>query len=135
MGTIHMIEASKHIDLENRIWEEIRMIRQMNEVLSVQSSGKKPRQTMFEPGSITFTKADLERVQHPHFNPLVIQLRMNGYDVRKILVNRGSSIEMMYYDLFKQLKLSQSDLKLVQALLVGFNAQSHWPLGTVTLKV
>ena len=82
------------------------MIRRMNEILSVQSTAKKPRQTMSEPGSIMFTKADLERVQHPHSDPLVIQLRMNGYDVKMILVDIGSSVEVIYYNLFKQLELS-----------------------------
>ena len=48
---------------------------------------KKPRQTVFELGNIMFSKADLERVQHPHADPLVIQLRMNNYDVKKILVD------------------------------------------------
>ena len=62
---------------------------------------------MSKPRSITFTKADLEKVQHPHSDPLVIQLRMNGYDVKMILVDTGSSVEVMYYDLFKQLKVSQ----------------------------
>ena len=84
------------------------MIRQMNKVLSVQSTAKKLRQMISKPESITFTKADLKRVQHPHADPLVIQLRMNGYDVKRILVNIGNSVEVMYYDLFKQLKLSQS---------------------------
>ena len=41
----------------------------------------------------------------------------------------------MYYDLFKKLKLLESELKRARARLVGFNARSHWPLGTVTLKV
>ena len=41
----------------------------------------------------------------------------------------------MYYDIFKQFKLTQSDLKLAQAHLDGFNAQSHWPLGIVPIKV
>ena len=108
------------------------MIKQMNEVLSVQSTAKKPRQTISELRSITFTKADLEKVQHPHTDSLVIQLSMNNYDMNMILVDTGSSIEVMYYDLFKQLKLSQSNLKTVRAPLVGFNAQSHWPLGTMT---
>ncbi|GFS29937.1 hypothetical protein Acr_00g0009190 [Actinidia rufa] len=85
---------------------------------------KKPRHTVFESGSITFTKADLERVQHPHTDPLVIQLRMNNYDVKRILVDTRSSVEVMYYDLFKQLKLPQSDLKPSRASLVRFNAQS-----------
>ena len=96
---------------------------------------KKLKQTMSKPGSITFSKADLERVQHPHADPLVIQLRMNGYDVKRILVDTKSLVEVTYYDLFKQLKLSQLDLKQTRAPLVGFNAQSHWPLGTVTFKV
>ena len=47
----------------------------------------------------------------------------------------GSLVEVIYYDIFKQLKLFEANLKLAQALLVKFNAQAHWPLGTITLKV
>ncbi|XP_057463294.1 uncharacterized protein LOC130753317 [Actinidia eriantha] len=83
---------------------------------------------------VTFTKADLKRVQHPHSDPLVVQLRIGGYDVKRILVDTGSSVEVMYYNLFKQLKLPQDKLKPVRAPLVGFNAQAHWPLGTMSLK-
>ena len=83
LGTINMIWGLNYPVLENRIREEIRLIRQMNEVLSVQSMAKKPRQTVFELGSITFFKVDLEKVQHSHSDLLVIQLRMNGYDVKK----------------------------------------------------
>ncbi|XP_057463799.1 uncharacterized protein LOC130753627 [Actinidia eriantha] len=74
------------------------------------------------------------RVQHPHSDPLVVQLRIGRYDVKRILVDTGSSVEVMYYDLFKQLKLPQDELKPARAPLVGFNAQAHWPLGTVSLK-
>ena len=87
------------------------MIKQMNEVLSVQSMAKKMRHTMFEPENITFSKAGLERVQHPHANPLVIQPKINNYDVKKILVDTGSSVEVMYHNLFKQPKLSKIYLK------------------------
>ena len=38
------------------------MIKQMYEVLLVQSLAKKTRKTTFKPGSIMFTKAYLERV-------------------------------------------------------------------------
>ena len=50
-------------------------------------------------------------------------------------MDSGSSVEVMYFDLFKQLKLSQDDLKPTRAPLIGFNTQAHWPLRTVTLKV
>ena len=51
---------------------EIRIVKQMHEVLSVQLVAKKPKQSSLERGSITFTRVDLERVQHPHNDPLVI---------------------------------------------------------------
>ena len=44
---------------------EIGIVKQMNEVLSVQLVAKKPRQSSFEPRSITVTKGDLVRVQPP----------------------------------------------------------------------
>ena len=94
----------------------------MNEVLSVHSLAKKLRQTAIEPGNIMFTRANLKRVQHLHFDPLVVQLSINNYDVKRILVNTGSSIEVMYYHLFKQLKLSEMNLKPARVPLVGFNA-------------
>ena len=89
LGTIHMIGGPNYPNHENRILGEIRMIKQINEVLLVQSPAKKPRQASSKPGSITFTRVDLERVQHPHSDPLVIQLKMNNYDIKRILVGYG----------------------------------------------
>ena len=68
------------------------MIKQIYDVLSVRSPAKKPRAVAMKPGCITFTKVNLERVQHPNYNPLVIQLKMNNYDVIRILVDAGSSL-------------------------------------------
>ncbi|XP_057459277.1 uncharacterized protein LOC130749939 [Actinidia eriantha] len=111
LGTIHMIGGPSHPNLENKIQSEIHMIRQMHEVLSVQSMPKKMKVAETKRECITFFRADLERVQHPHSDPLVVQLRIGRYDVKRILVDTGSSIEVMYYDLFKQLKLPQDKLK------------------------
>ncbi|GFZ00952.1 hypothetical protein Acr_14g0005870 [Actinidia rufa] len=134
LGTIHMIGGPNDPSLESKIRSEIRMIKQMHEVLSVQAPPKKIKTAETERDCVTFSRAELERVQHPHSNPLVVQLRIGGYDVKRILVDTGSSVEVMYYDLFKQLKIPQEQLKPARAPLVGFNAQAHWPLGTVSLK-
>ncbi|GFY95165.1 hypothetical protein Acr_10g0005500 [Actinidia rufa] len=150
-----MIGGPNDPSLESKIQNEIRMIKQMHEVLSVQSLSKKIKTAETERECVTFSRADLERVQHPHSDPLVVQLRIGGYDVKRILVDTGSSVELriggydvkrilvdtgssvevMYYDLFKQLKIPQDQLKPARAPLVGFNAQAHWPLGTVSLKI
>ncbi|GFS37062.1 hypothetical protein Acr_00g0049520 [Actinidia rufa] len=134
LGTIHMIGGPNDPSLESKIRNEIRIIKQMHEVLSVQSLPKKIKTAETEKECVTFSRADLEKVQHPHSDPLVVQLRIRGYDVKRILVDTGSSVEVMYYDLFKQLKIPQDQLKPARAPLVGFNAQAHWPLGTVSLK-
>ena len=83
----------------------------MNGVFLVQTMAKKLRQMASEPRSIMFSRTNLERVQHPPIDPLVIQLRVNNYDMKRILEDTGSFVEVMYYDLFKQLKLSKIDLK------------------------
>ncbi|GFZ19922.1 O-Glycosyl hydrolases family 17 protein [Actinidia rufa] len=62
LGAIHMIGGPNHPDLENRIRGEIQMVRQMHKVLSVHLLAKKPRVVAGEPGSLTFTKDDLDRV-------------------------------------------------------------------------
>ncbi|GFS29531.1 hypothetical protein Acr_00g0007120 [Actinidia rufa] len=134
LGTIHMIGGPNDPSLKNKIRNEIRMIRQMHEVLSVQSVPKKMKAAEVEKECITFSRADLERVQHPHSDPLVVQLRIGRYDIKRILIDIGSSVEVMYYDLFKQLKLPLDQLKIARAPLVEFNAQAHWPLGILSLK-
>ncbi|GFY95462.1 hypothetical protein Acr_10g0008470 [Actinidia rufa] len=63
-------QAEKATGTTTRGKGEIQMIKQMHEVLSVQSPAKKPGQTTSKPRSIMLTKADLERVQHPHSDPL-----------------------------------------------------------------
>ena len=87
-----MIGAPYNPEMENRIWWEIRIVKQIYEILLVHPLEKKPKNSSFEPGSITFTKADLEKVQHPRKDPLVIQLRIHNYNVKLILVDSGSSV-------------------------------------------
>ncbi|GFZ07010.1 hypothetical protein Acr_18g0011800 [Actinidia rufa] len=92
LGTIHMIGGPNDPSLESRIRNEIRMIKQMHEVLSVQSLPKKIKTAETERKCVTFSRADLERVQHPHSDPLVVQLRIGGYDVKRILVDTGNRV-------------------------------------------
>ncbi|GFS46105.1 hypothetical protein Acr_00g0100220 [Actinidia rufa] len=48
---IHMIGVPHDPELENRIWREIRIVKQMNKVFSVRPTAKNPRQESFEPGA------------------------------------------------------------------------------------
>ena len=46
--------------------------------------------------AITFTDEDVERVHHPHDNAIVITLLIADYTTRKVLVDNGSSTDILY---------------------------------------
>lgn len=58
---------------------------------------------------IAFTERDLQRFQVPHNDALVVTVQIGTQDVRRARVDQGSSAEVMYYSLFKQLKIPETD--------------------------
>ncbi|XP_028110761.1 uncharacterized protein LOC114309250 [Camellia sinensis] len=105
----------------------------MREILSVQPAIKRGKTE--EKHVISFSTRDLERIQTLHNDALVVTLRIRDFDVKRILIGQGSSVEIMYYDAFKQLKLRDTDLALTTSPLVGFNLQPEWPMGKIILLV
>ncbi len=49
---------------------------------------------------ITFTNQDLEGVQLPHSNALVVTMRVGNFNIKRILIDPGSSAEIKYEPLF-----------------------------------
>ena len=45
----------------------------------------------------------------PHDDTLVVTLRIEGYDVKRVLVDQGSGAKIMYPDLYKGLNLKPED--------------------------
>ncbi|XP_058767421.1 uncharacterized protein LOC131641111 [Vicia villosa] len=68
--------------------------------------------------------------------PLLIRARMANFDVRQILVDEGSSVDIMYSHLFQTLQLDDSHLTpYVGSDLQGFNGTTTKPWGYVELLV
>ena len=84
---------------------------------------------------IIFTNQDLEGVQVPHSDALVVTLRIREFDVKRILIDPGSSVEIMYESLFKGLGLEKKDLSHVEGPLSGFSGETVVPIGKVTINV
>ncbi|XP_058211674.1 uncharacterized protein LOC131323852 [Rhododendron vialii] len=95
---------------------------------------KRGREEVYNEG-IVFTDDDLGGVQVPHNYALVITLRIGEYDIERIPVDSGSCTEVLCYDAFKKLGLTQADLVQSMTPLVGFSAGAVWPSGKVTLPV
>ena len=54
---------------------------------------------------IGFSDDDMNGVQYPHCDPLVITVRLRTFDVMKVLVDTGSAVEVMYHSCFKRMGL------------------------------
>ena len=85
--------------------------------------------------AITFTEEDAERVHHPHDDAIVITLLIVDYTTRKVLVENGSSTNILYYPAFQQTRLGRDQLRLVNSPLVGFGGMEVQPVGTITLPM
>ena len=55
---------------------------------------------MDEP-AISFTNEDVERIHHLHDDAIVITLLIVDYTTRRVLVNNGSSADILYYRAFQ----------------------------------
>lgn len=79
--------------------------------------------------TITFTKDYLDGVEILHNDALVITLKIGEYNIERIFVDSGIFIEILHYEAFKKLGLTQDDLKRSTNPMVGFSARAVWPLG------
>ncbi|KAF7138339.1 hypothetical protein RHSIM_Rhsim07G0161900 [Rhododendron simsii] len=84
---------------------------------------------------ITFTDWDMEGLPLPHNDALVLSIPFQRKMVRRVLVDQGSSTEILYYSAFKALDLSRDQLSPVDTPLVGFTGISVYPLGKIVLSV
>ena len=60
---------------------------------------------------------------------------INGYIVKRVLVDQGSEAEVMYSDLFKGLGLKAEDLSKFNTPLVGFDAKMVILDGQISLPM
>ncbi|XP_058181264.1 uncharacterized protein LOC131299701 [Rhododendron vialii] len=118
---IHVIHGPMSKDLESTLQADLSRASTSRQVLAVGPGSKRPRTEELPKWMITFTERDLERVQTPHSDALFVTVQIGVHDVKRILVDQGSSAEVMYYDLFKKLDLPESALQPTDVPLIGFN--------------
>ncbi|GAV70791.1 LOW QUALITY PROTEIN: hypothetical protein CFOL_v3_14289, partial [Cephalotus follicularis] len=84
---------------------------------------------------ITFSEADYEGVRLPHDDPVVVTLLVELFTMKRILIDSGSSTDILYKHAFDQLRIPADQLKLVKTPLVGFTGETIHPLGSINLSV
>ena len=82
-----------------------------------------------------FSDEDKNETIQPHDDTLVVTLRIGGYDVKRVLVDQGSAVELMYPNLYKGLNLKPEDLTAYNSPLVSFEGKTVTPRGQIRLPI
>ena len=83
--------------------------------------------------TITFLDFDMEGCQHPHDDPLVIRVVVANKTVHKVLIDNGSSTDIIFASTFDKMGIGKEKLEPVNAYLLGFSREKVLPLGSVQL--
>ncbi|XP_021718596.1 uncharacterized protein LOC110686295 [Chenopodium quinoa] len=76
-----------------------------------------------------------KKIQRPHDDPLVIHMKMVSANVKKILVDSGSSADIITWKCLEQMCFGRGDLTPLEKPLVRFEGQHVYPLGTIKLPI
>ena len=83
--------------------------------------------------TITFSDSDMEGYQHPHDDPLEIRAIVANKIVHRVLVDNGSSADIIFASAFDKMGIGREKLKPVNAHLRVFSGERVLPLGLIQL--
>ena len=103
-------------------------------VNTVHTSGSREETKPID-GPISFPLVNPNRVIVPYYDALVLTLYINDFDVHKVLVDPGSTANLLQLPTFNQMELSPIILNSAGRILSSFNCAPTTTLGDITLPV
>ena len=70
-------------------------------VQNVQLTSFVPKMVRIDNPVIRFSEEDARRLHHPHDDALVASLQVGDYNMHLVLVDNGSSVDILYYSAFQ----------------------------------
>ncbi|XP_034680117.1 uncharacterized protein LOC117910172 [Vitis riparia] len=86
-------------------------------------------------GTITFPPVDPMRILRPHRDALILSLGIDKFDVRRILIDPGSSADLVQASVISHMGHNLVGLENPGRVLSGFNGASTISLGDIVLPV
>ena len=119
LGEIHVISGGGESNSAQKA--HLRSIRSA-EIEKIQAVSKQPRLDT----SITFSDLDLEGCQHPHDDPLVVRAVVANKTVHRVLVDNGSSADIIFALAFDKMGIGREKLDPVNTHLRGFLGKRYY---------
>ena len=83
---------------------------------------------------LIFTKKDLEDVVPHEDDPVVLSVILMGRNVHRVLIDQGSSADVMFWEAFIGLQIPRDQLLPFDGVLVGFSGEQVEVRGYVNLR-
>ena len=130
LGEIHVISRGFARGGESSSTKKAHLLNiRSGEVMEVQAVSKLPRLDT----TITFSNSDLEGCQHPHDGPLVIRAVVANKTIHRVLIDNGSSADIISASAFDKMGIGREKLEPVSTHLRGFSGEKVLPLGSIQL--
>ena len=85
--------------------------------------------------AMAFDNVDLEKVKFPHDDPLVITPMIKNSSVKRVLVDSGASVDILFYDAYEKMGYVDSQLTPSDMPIYGFNNAETKIEGMIQLPV
>ncbi|XP_075640566.1 uncharacterized protein LOC142612349 [Castanea sativa] len=122
------------IDEYKRV-EEDQQVMSVARALAEDSSSESKRAKGSIQPTLGFSEEDKIETIQPHDDALVVTLRIRGYDVKRVMVDQSSGVDIMYPDLYKELNLKLEDLTVYDSSLIRFKGKVVIPKRQIRLLV
>ena len=83
--------------------------------------------------TINFLDSNIEGFSHPHDDPLVVRVIVANKTVHRVLVDNGSSTDIIFVSAFDNMGIGREKLEPVNAHLWGFSRERVLPLRSIQL--
>jgi hypothetical protein len=129
-GVIHMITGGSSTDIDTKRQKKDHYRR----VNHVALTGPVVQTKWFHV-PLTFDARDVNLRSAPHADAMVINCRVAGWDLHKVLVANGSQTDIIFLHAFDRMGISHSVLKPADNPLYGFRGKDTFPIGKIELPL
>ncbi|PKA57838.1 RNA-directed DNA polymerase like [Apostasia shenzhenica] len=84
---------------------------------------------------LTFFQEDLPQQGNTQNNPIVVVAHIADSDVRRVLLDSGSAIDILFESAFLQMRLKEVNLLRTETILLGFSRERVQPFGFIALPI
>ncbi|KAG7552311.1 Retrotransposon gag domain [Arabidopsis thaliana x Arabidopsis arenosa] len=84
---------------------------------------------------VMFEESETNGLDRPHNDPLVITLAIGDHDVSRVLIDNGSTIDVIFHETLRQMNIGMSQVNQTPRPVLGFSGETLMTLGTIQLPV